>query len=69
MEQNVGFVCAICGAEDMPGVAGSTLVLTAGYGSQSHDGERVTAPLCGKCCDKLFSELVQLPGTRVKNPQ
>lgn len=66
MKANDDFICALCGAEDMPGVAGSTLTLAAGYGS-IHDMGRVTVPLCGGCCDKLFSELSKLRGATVES--
>jgi len=66
MEQNGNLVCGICGGEDMPGMAGSTLTLAAGYGSQ-HDMERLTVPICGECCDKLFSELSRLRGAKVES--
>lgn len=67
MKSNNDFVCAICGSEDMPSAVGSTLVLVAGYGSL-HDMERAAIPLCGECCDKLFTELIQLPGAMAENP-
>lgn len=47
MKSNPNFVCAMCGAEDMPGAVGSTLILPAGYGSL-HDMERMAIPLCGQ---------------------
>lgn len=68
MQANEDFIaCSWCGAEDMPGIANSTLTLVAGYGSE-HDLERVTVPLCGECCDKLFSELSKLRGAVVESP-
>lgn len=67
MIANDDFVCAMCGGEDMPGIAGSTLVLAAGYGSL-HDIERVTMPLCGECCNKLFSELSICRNATVESP-
>lgn len=67
MQANEDFVCAVCGTEDMPGVAGSTIVLVAGYGSL-HDMERVTVPLCGECCDKLFAELSKCRGAVIESP-
>jgi len=67
MEQNGNLICALCGGDDMPGTACSTLTLAAGYGSV-HDMERVTIPLCGECCDKLFSELSRCRGAKVESP-
>lgn len=67
MKSNPNFVCAMCGAEDMPGAVGSTLILPAGYGSL-HDMERMAIPLCGRCCDRLFAELIQLLGATVESP-
>ena len=68
MQANEDFICSICGAEDMPGVACSTLVLAAGYGSVEHDMERIKVALCGECCDKLFAELSKLRGAVIESP-
>ena len=62
---NDSSMCATCGTEDTEGT--HELVLAAGYGSV-HDMERVRVPLCAECCDRLFSELVQLPGTVIESP-
>ena len=66
-EANDSSICSICGGDDIVGTACSVLVLEAGYGS-ANDMERVKVPLCGGCCDKLFSELVQLPGAVAERP-
>jgi len=67
MVQNGDLVCALCGGEDAAGKARSTLTLAAGYGSQ-HDMDRLTVPICGECCDWLFSELSRCKGTEVESP-
>lgn len=66
MKQNMNFVCAMCGKEDMPGFVGSCLILEAGYGSV-YDTERVTVPICGECCDKLYDELAGKPGAKLED--
>lgn len=67
MKANEDLVCSICGAEDMSGAAGSTLTLTAGYGSV-HDMEKVIIRLCGECCDRLFAELSRCRGAAIESP-
>ncbi len=67
MVQNGGLVCALCGNEGAAGTNGSTLTLAAGDGS-THDGERLTVPICSGCCDWLFSELSRSKGTEVEGP-
>lgn len=64
MESNSSFVCAICGKQgDFP----SKLEIAAWYGS-IHDMERLTVPICGDCCDRLFAELEHKPGAVLDSP-
>ncbi len=59
MQRNDDLVCAMCGAEDIPGKACSILTLAAGFGS-IHDLGWVKIPLCSECCDRLFAEMTRL---------
>lgn len=64
MESNSNFVCAWCGkCDDFP----SHLELAAWYGSL-HDRERLTVPICGSCCDRLFTKLENKPGAKLNSP-
>lgn len=55
MEQNMNFVCEICGQPDM---IASRLILEANYGSVN-DGERITLDVCGGCIDRLFAVVLE----------
>ena len=50
--------CELCGGDDVPGGALSTVKLVFGYGSR-HDGECIELAVCGSCIDKIFTELIQ----------
>ena len=67
-EANDSSICSMCGGEDIAGTACSSLILETGYGS-ANDMERVTVPLCGYCADRLYAEMIQMPGARIDDIQ
>lgn len=53
-EQNVNFICQLCGKHTQ---RPSALHILAGYESR-HDMEHMTLNICGECTDALFDSLV-----------
>ena len=54
--QNGSFICSMCGKEKY---CKSILTVSCGYGSL-HDGDLITATICGDCADKVINLLKDL---------
>ncbi len=54
--------CELCGSAVY---ALSSISIIGGYGSSSHDGDKITLSVCGSCIDQLF-DAVEAIGTEAK---
>ena len=62
-ESNCDFIynpgpCELCGGDDVPGGALSTVKFLFGYGSR-HDGESIELAVCGSCIDRLYNMMIK----------